>query len=74
MADLLLAATAEVEGLTIWHYDADFDVIAAVPGQAAAWIVPRGTNIRCTSLALASAWYGVVTGSRCSMSFWRVSR
>jgi predicted nucleic acid-binding protein len=43
VADLLLAATAEVEGLTIWHYDADFDVIAAVTGQAAAWIVPRGT-------------------------------
>ncbi|MGH3095307.1 MAG: hypothetical protein ACRDMV_04830 [Streptosporangiales bacterium] len=26
--DLLIAATAEAEGLTVWHYDADFDLIA----------------------------------------------
>ena len=43
VADLLLAATAEIEGLTLWHYDADFDVIAEVTGQAAEWVVPRGT-------------------------------
>ena len=43
VADLLLAATAEMEGLTLWHYDADFDVIAEVTGQAAEWVVPRGT-------------------------------
>lgn len=43
VADLLLAATAEIEGLTIWHYDADFDVIAEVTGQASEWVVPRGT-------------------------------
>ncbi|MDQ3304554.1 MAG: PIN domain nuclease [Actinomycetota bacterium] len=43
VADLLVAATAEIEGLTIWHYDADFDMIAAVTGQASAWVVPRGT-------------------------------
>ncbi len=43
VADLLVAATAEIEGLTVWHYDADFDVIAAVTGQATAWVVPRGT-------------------------------
>ncbi len=29
--------------LDIWHYDADFDVIAAVTGQASAWVVPQGT-------------------------------
>ena len=43
VADLLLAATAEIEGLTLWHYDADFDVIAEVTGQAVEWVVPRGT-------------------------------
>ena len=43
VADLLLAATAEIEGLTLWHYDADFDVIAEVTGQTAEWVVPRGT-------------------------------
>ncbi|HWH35293.1 MAG TPA: PIN domain nuclease [Acidimicrobiales bacterium] len=43
VADLLLAATAEIEGLTLWHYDADFDLIAEVTGQAAEWVVPRGT-------------------------------
>lgn len=43
VADLLVAATAEVEGLTVWHYDADFDQIAEVTGQPMEWIVPRGS-------------------------------
>lgn len=43
VADLLLAATAEIEDLTLLHYDADFDVIAAVTGQPAEWVVPRGS-------------------------------
>jgi predicted nucleic acid-binding protein len=43
VADLLIAATAEIENLTVWHYDADFDLIAEVTGQAAEWVVPRGT-------------------------------
>jgi predicted nucleic acid-binding protein len=41
--DLLLAATAERAGLTVLHYDQDFDRIAAVTGQRTAWVVPRGT-------------------------------
>ncbi len=32
--DLLLAATAELVGLTVLHVDKDFDLIAAVTGQA----------------------------------------
>ena len=32
--DLIIAATAELAGLTILHLDNDFDVIAAVTGQA----------------------------------------
>jgi predicted nucleic acid-binding protein len=43
VADLLLAATAEIEGLTILHYDADFEVVAEVTGQPMEWIVPRGS-------------------------------
>jgi predicted nucleic acid-binding protein len=33
--DLLIAATAELAGLTVLHCDKDFDLIAAVTGQAA---------------------------------------
>ena len=43
VADLLIAATAEIEGLTLLHYDADFDLIAEITGQPTEWIVPRGT-------------------------------
>jgi len=43
VADLLIAATAETEGLTVMHYDADLDLIAEVTGQPCEWIVPRGT-------------------------------
>lgn len=41
--DLLTAAVAEYHGAVILHYDADFEHIAAVTGQAHKWIVPRGT-------------------------------
>lgn len=40
--DLLIAAAAEQAGLTLLHYDADFDLIAKVTGQACEWIVPAG--------------------------------
>ena len=36
-ADLVLAATAELHGLTLLHHDRDFDAIAAVTGQATRW-------------------------------------
>jgi len=42
MADLIIAATAERHGVTVLHYDADFDVIAEVTGQLTRWVVPRG--------------------------------
>jgi len=41
--DLIIAAAAELEGLTLLHYDYDFELIASVTGQPHAWIVPRGT-------------------------------
>ena len=42
--DLLIAATAQVHGATVLHYDKDFDIIAKVTGQPTQWIVPRGTG------------------------------
>ncbi len=41
--DLLIAATAEVYGATVIHYDRDFDTIAAITNQAVEWIVPAGS-------------------------------
>ncbi len=41
--DLLIAAAAEESGLAVLHYDADFDLIARVTGQACQWVVPAGT-------------------------------
>lgn len=41
--DLLIAAAAEEHGLTVLHYDADFDRIAKVTGQATQWILRRGS-------------------------------
>jgi predicted nucleic acid-binding protein len=43
LPDLLVAACAEKAGLTVLHYDADFDRIAALTGQDARWIVSRGS-------------------------------
>ena len=43
LPDLLVAACAERAGLAVLHYDADFDRIAELTGQAAQWIVPRGS-------------------------------
>jgi predicted nucleic acid-binding protein len=42
--DLLAAAAAEERGLTMLHYDADFDRIAAVTGQPCEWVVPTGST------------------------------
>ena len=44
LPDLLIAAVAELNGLTVLHYDADYERIAAVTGQPAEWIVPRGSR------------------------------
>ncbi|MGA2929392.1 MAG: PIN domain nuclease [Solirubrobacteraceae bacterium] len=42
--DLLVAAAAEQLDLVVLHYDADFDVIASVTGQACRRVVPAGTT------------------------------
>lgn len=43
MADPVIAATAERHGATVLHYDRDYDMIAAITGQATTWVVPAGT-------------------------------
>ena len=40
---LIIAAAAEAAHMTVLHYDADFDAIAAVTGQDVEWVVPRGS-------------------------------
>lgn len=41
--DLLIAAVAERERVTVLHYDSDYDIIAKVTSQPTQWVVPRGT-------------------------------
>ncbi len=41
--DLLVAAAAEARNLTVLHYDADFDLVAAATGQLCEWVVPAGS-------------------------------
>jgi predicted nucleic acid-binding protein len=43
LPDLVIAACAERAGLTVLHYDADYDRIAEVSGQPVEWVVPRGS-------------------------------
>jgi predicted nucleic acid-binding protein len=43
VSDLLIAATAEVYGATVVHYDKDFDTIATITAQPVEWIVPAGS-------------------------------
>lgn len=43
LLDLLIAAAAEQADVTVWHYDADYERIAAVTGQPTEWVAPRGS-------------------------------
>ena len=43
LGDLLIAACAERLQLTVLHYDADFETVAAVTGQLHEWVVVRGS-------------------------------
>jgi predicted nucleic acid-binding protein len=43
MADLLTAVIAAEHDLTVVHYDADFDIAAAVIGFTHRWVAPRGS-------------------------------
>lgn len=41
--DLIIAATAEVNGAVVLHDDQDFDRIAAITGQPTEWVAPQGS-------------------------------
>jgi predicted nucleic acid-binding protein len=41
--DLLVAAAAEKGGLTVLHYDSDYDTIGDITGQPTEWVAPRGS-------------------------------
>ncbi|MBV9206254.1 MAG: PIN domain nuclease [Actinobacteria bacterium] len=43
LPDLLIAAVAERERVTLLHYDDDYELITQVTGQPVHWVVPRGT-------------------------------
>jgi predicted nucleic acid-binding protein len=43
LPDLLVAASAEAKGLTVLHYDRDYDRVAKLTGQAVQWVVPPGS-------------------------------
>jgi predicted nucleic acid-binding protein len=43
IADLIVAAAAELSGTVLWHYDEDYDQVAAITGQRTEWIASRGT-------------------------------
>jgi predicted nucleic acid-binding protein len=41
--DLLIAAVAARNAVTVVHYDGDYDIIAGVTGQPTRWAAPRGS-------------------------------
>ncbi len=43
IADLLTAVLAAEHGMTVLHYDADFEIAAEVLTFAHGWVLPRGT-------------------------------
>jgi predicted nucleic acid-binding protein len=43
IADLLVAASADLAGLPVCHYDGDFDLIATITGQPVRAIAPIGS-------------------------------
>jgi len=43
LPDLIIAATAELVGATVLHYDADYDRIAAVTRQPVEWVAEKGS-------------------------------
>jgi len=48
LPDLIIAATAELHGATVLHYDADYDRIAAVTDQPTEWAAARPARHRPT--------------------------
>lgn len=46
VVDVIVAATAAEHGLTILHYDRDFDRLAKLTGGGQEWVVAAGTGHR----------------------------
>lgn len=44
IADALIAATAERHGLTVTHFDHDYDRIASITGQPTRWVAPKDAH------------------------------
>jgi predicted nucleic acid-binding protein len=40
---VLIAAAAEAAGVTVLHYDEDYDRIAEITGQPVRWLAPKGS-------------------------------
>lgn len=43
MPDAMIAVAAGRAGLTVLHYDKDFDLIAGITGQPCEWVAPKGS-------------------------------
>ena len=43
LPDLIIAATAELNGVTVLHYDEDYERIAKITGQPVEWIASKGS-------------------------------
>ena len=43
LPDYLIAAAAQLAGLTLLHCDSDFELLATTTGQAHEWVAPRGS-------------------------------
>jgi len=43
LPDLITAATAELAGASVLHYDADYERIAKITGQPVEWVVQKGS-------------------------------
>ena len=41
--DLVISAAAQVAGLVVLHYDADFERLSAIGGAHHEWVVPQGS-------------------------------
>ena len=41
--DLVISAAAQAAGLTVLHYDSDFERIADAGGAVHEWVIPRGS-------------------------------
>ncbi|MDT0305519.1 PIN domain nuclease [Streptomyces sp. DSM 44917] len=46
LSGLLIAAVAERHGLTVLHYDGDFDMIQKITGQTMRWVIAPGSADR----------------------------